>query len=224
MTGLRETKKRATRKAIITAAVQLFSEKGFEGTSMDELAKAAGVGKGTIYGYFQTKREIFMAFCEEELDYALDAVAEANDPDAPLLEQLVTLFMSQFDFVTANRDFGRIILREMMYPDEETADKSQELVDRYLTGVGEILDRATARGELKSDLSKLITIGHLYAIYNIAVHAWYANDLQSRTEVEVLLRSMLLQALNGLAPQPVAADIDTDVLNTFQQRILAEDE
>ena len=40
------------------AAANLFREKGFEKTSIEELARAAGIGKGTIYGYFQTKSDI----------------------------------------------------------------------------------------------------------------------------------------------------------------------
>ena len=64
MSGVREQKKQQTRKAIIDAAVKLFTEKGFEQTSMDELGRAAGVGKSTIYGYFKAKEEIFLAHCE----------------------------------------------------------------------------------------------------------------------------------------------------------------
>jgi AcrR family transcriptional regulator len=56
MPGIREVKKRKKRNAIMEAAVRLFSEKGFEKTSIEQLARTAGIGKGTIYSYFQTKR------------------------------------------------------------------------------------------------------------------------------------------------------------------------
>ncbi|MCI5145255.1 MAG: TetR/AcrR family transcriptional regulator, partial [Candidatus Electrothrix sp. AR3] len=65
MTGLREQKKKETRAAIMEAALTLFGERGYEHTSIAALAKAAGIGKGTIYSYFKSKNEILLAFCEE---------------------------------------------------------------------------------------------------------------------------------------------------------------
>lgn len=218
MSGIRETKKRRTRKAIQEAAITLFSQKGFEATSMEELARAAGVGKGTIYGYFRTKHEIFLAFCEEEIDHAFAALEQRSDPDAPMLEQLLTLFLSQFDFVTANREFGRLMLREILFPAPETVARSQELTARYQRGVGEILSRGIGRGELKAGIDPLLTLGHLYALYNIVVHACYAGDLTSRREVEVVLRAMLVQALNGLAPVELDEVPDPGVFEAIHRR------
>ena len=62
MAGLREQKKERTKGAILDAALKLFTRKGYENTSIEELAAEAGVGKGTIYSYFKTKSEIFLAF------------------------------------------------------------------------------------------------------------------------------------------------------------------
>ena len=88
MSGLREIKKKKTRQAIMNAAIKLFSEKGFKNTSVNELAKTAGVGKSTIYGYFHTKNEIFLAFCEDQIDFVFTELAQKRNPDAPLKEQL----------------------------------------------------------------------------------------------------------------------------------------
>ncbi len=69
MAGLREEKKKATKAAIMEAAITLFGEQGYDHTSISALAKVAGVGKGTIYSYFTSKNEILLAFCEEELAF-----------------------------------------------------------------------------------------------------------------------------------------------------------
>jgi AcrR family transcriptional regulator len=79
MSGIRTQKKQQTRKAIIDAAIGLFTEKGFDQTSMEELARVAGVGKSTIYGYFKAKEEIFLAYCEAELDFAFAALDRKLD-------------------------------------------------------------------------------------------------------------------------------------------------
>jgi AcrR family transcriptional regulator len=200
MGGIRETKKKKTRKAIIDAAVKLFSEKGYENTSIEELAKAAGVGKGTIYGYFQAKNEIFLAFCEDEIDFAFADLAEKRDPEAPLQEQLLTLFMGQFRYVTHNYEFGRMLARELVFPKELTIEKSNDLSERYLSALGEILTNAVSRGELREDLELLYISGHFYAFYLLALSAWYERRFQSEKEIEHALQKLLSQAMEGLSP------------------------
>jgi len=200
MSGLRETKKKKTRQAIMDAAIRLFSEKGFEKTSVDELAKEAGVGKSTIYGYFHTKNEIFLAFCEDQVDFVFTDLAQKRDPDASLQEQLLTLFMGQFRYVTKNFNFGRILAREMVFPKELTIEKSNDLSERYLSALGEILTKAILRGELRDDLELLYISGHFYAFYLLVLSAWYERRFQSEQEIEQALRKLLRQAMEGLAP------------------------
>jgi AcrR family transcriptional regulator len=199
MSGIRAVKKKETRQAILKAAVELFAEKGFEGTSIEDLARAAGVGKGTVYGYFQDKNEIFLAFCDEEIDYAFAVLAEKNDPDAPLLEQLMTLFMTQFRFVTQNREFGRHFIREMAFPRSSDSGKSKDLDARYLEAVGEILKRAKKRGELRQDCDQLLGTAHFYSLYLVALSGFYMGYVSTAEEAEVSLRKLFQQALEGLA-------------------------
>lgn len=200
MAGVREAKKRKTRKAILEAAVHLFGEKGYEKTSINELARTAGVGKGTIYSYFQTKSEIFLAFCEDELEQIYSQLTSRTDPAAPLLEQLMTLFMGQFRFATRNKNFGRLLLREMTFPKELTVERSQELDNHYIDTMTGLCRRAQERGELRRDVDMLFVCGHFYALYLVAVSAWYSGRLQTEEDVADSLKILLEQALTGLTP------------------------
>lgn len=201
MAGLREAKKKKTRQAIMNAAIKLFSEKGFKNTSVDELAKTAGVGKSTIYGYFHTKSEIFLAFCEDQIDFVFTELAKKRNPVAPLKEQLLTLFMGQFRYVTKNYDFGRILSREMVFPKDLTIEKSNDLSERYLNALGEILTRAISRNELRDDVDLLYISGHFYALYIIVLSAWYERRFQNELEIERALEKLLTQAMEGLSPK-----------------------
>lgn len=198
MSGRRAVKKEETRQAILQAAIRLFSDKGVENTSIEELAAAAGIGKGTIYGYFQTKDEIFLAFCEEEIDYAFAAVAEQGDSQAPILERLMTLFMSQLRFVTANHEFGRLMAREMSFPREITASKSKDLGGRYLAALGEMITGAKERGELRSDCDPFLASGHFYGIYLVTLSGWYSGYVRDYVAAEEIMRAVFVQALQGL--------------------------
>jgi AcrR family transcriptional regulator len=206
MAGVREQKKQLTRKAIVDAALKLFTEKGFEQTSMDELARAAGVGKGTIYGYFKAKEEIFLAYCEAELEFAFAALDRKLDEEAPLVDQLVAYMMGQITFVTANREFGRIFAREMTFPGENTRLRSRDLDMRYLNKLGEVLARAQLRGELPAESDLLLLIAHLHALYILVLSAFYSGDVTSLDNAGIFIRALVLQALHGPAAMAHAAD------------------
>jgi AcrR family transcriptional regulator len=59
----RESKKLQRRNSILVAAEELFSEKGFKGTTMQEVSGKAGLSKGTVYLYFKSKEELYLSVC-----------------------------------------------------------------------------------------------------------------------------------------------------------------
>ncbi len=202
MNGLRELKKKQTRQSIITAAVKLFSQKGYENTSVEELAREAGIAKGTIYSYFKTKSEIFLAFCEDEIDFVFNELSSKCDPNTDLLTQLHTLFMGQFRYVTKNNEFGRIFAREMTFPKEVSRDMSQGIEKRYLSALGNILNNAINKGELRGDLEFIFITGHFYALYLVVLSSWYEGRFTTEKEISEALMKLLKQAMEGLAEKP----------------------
>lgn len=200
MAGLREIKKTKTRAAILDAALHLFTRQGYENTSINQLAKAAGIGKGTIYGYFQTKSEIFLAFCEDQLAFVYRELAEKSNPGTPLIEQLLTLFMGEFRFVNRNKEFGRILMRETVFPKELTIERSRELDNKYIDLMVPMFKQAQKCGELRTDLELILVVGHFYALYIMTISAWYMGRLLTEEDVAMAMEALFQQALLGLAP------------------------
>lgn len=220
MSGIREQKKQQTRKAIVAAAIKLFSEKGFEQTSMEELARAAGVGKATIYGYFKTKGEIFLAFCEEEVEYAFAELDAKLDAEASLAEQLVAQMMGQLTFVTQNREFGRIFARKMTFPDDKMVLKSRELDVRYFGKLAEVLENAQSRNELPQETDLLLLIGHLHALYIMVLSSYYTGDIETLEEGRLLLNGLVRQTLEGPAVVPYSNISEQHRWNELRQAVL----
>jgi AcrR family transcriptional regulator len=68
-----------SRKAIISAAVDLISEKGFKTSTMRGIAKAAGVGEATIYNYFPTKEAILYGYYQDHMLGCIEALKQVAD-------------------------------------------------------------------------------------------------------------------------------------------------
>ena len=185
------------------AAINLFGERGYESTSVSTLAKAAGIGKGTIYSYFSSKNEILLAFCEEELTFIHKEIREKLDPDAPLAEKMLLVLMSEFHFVTKNKDFGRTLLRELTFPKEITIEKSKMIEERFLNLFVKIFKEAQEKGQLRRDIELIITSGLFYGLYLMALSAWYSCRLHTEEDVRESLKLMIEQALTGLTPREI---------------------
>ncbi|RLJ68022.1 TetR/AcrR family transcriptional regulator [Sulfurisoma sediminicola] len=85
----RQRRKEARPAELLAAALEVFAEKGFAATRLEEIAARAGVSKGTVYLYFESKEALFKAAIETAMTPAVEAVeAIANDPTRPAAEML----------------------------------------------------------------------------------------------------------------------------------------
>lgn len=97
--GWREQKREETRRRLTRAAQRLFAERGFDGTSVDEIAAAAGVSRRTFFHYFDSKEDVISSRHAEFERVLLDALRSAP-PSQPLLrvtEQAVVAALGSFD-------------------------------------------------------------------------------------------------------------------------------
>ena len=201
MTSVREKKKQETRQAIMQAAITLFAEKGFEKTSIEELAKAAGIGKGTIYGYFQTKNDILHAFCEDELESLHQELTSNADKGIPLLQQMVAIYMSEFHKLIENREFARLFMRQTTFPRNVDRQRHLEHEDNYFKLLFPLLEKAQERGELRKDIELLYITGHFHGLYLMLVSAWLSGRIETEGADQVL-ETLFRQAMEGLQPRP----------------------
>jgi AcrR family transcriptional regulator len=111
--ALREEKKKKMETAILKAALEVFAKKGYGAAKIAEIAGAANVGKGTIYGYHRSKEDLFFAvflWYAEELARSsmVDAAAlkgNAEDRLKAILDGIIDGFLSQIDTFAVFFDF-----------------------------------------------------------------------------------------------------------------------
>ena len=114
---------------------------------------------------------------------------------------MLLVLMSEFRFVTKNKEFGRTLLRELTFPKEITIEKSRMIEERFLNLFVKIFKEAQERGQLRRDIELIITSGHFYGLYFMALSAWYSDRLHTEEDVHESLELMIEQALAGLTPR-----------------------
>ena len=94
---------------ILAAARKVFREKGYDGTTIADIVKEAGVAQGTFYLYFSSKRDAFLALSQQLDETAAGTVAGAFDPTLPFEERLRVLAKAGFACGKRNADLVRLV-------------------------------------------------------------------------------------------------------------------
>jgi AcrR family transcriptional regulator len=149
--GAREIRSAARREAILNAALEEFSAQGFAGARLDDVAKRAGVAKGTIYLYFADKETLFQELVRSMLTPLIgqfEALATTDMPFAALAERLADVAAREV-IGSRRKDIIRLILSEgPRFP--AIADfYYREVLSRVFAALQQILQRALERGELR---------------------------------------------------------------------------
>ncbi len=201
MSGKREENKRLTRLAILDAARMLFIRKGFELTRIEDLARQAQIGKGTVYSYFSSKEQILIELIGEERQKLVARFEQRNDERAPVSEQILTLFLCQFDYAQQHREISRIMFRESLFPVKPSIHQRHQVDNTYLNAVVTLVHRGQQRGEINVHCDPLSAAIIFYNHYSMAISAWYMGYVES-DHMATNLRHLIEMAIHGLLTSP----------------------
>ena len=146
--------RQAKREAILAAALDVFAENGFAEARLDEVARRAGVAKGTLYLYAESKEALFESLLRAWVAQPIDALKDRLMVEDASLEAQLRILMAFFQrevMGTRRRDIIRLILTEGMRFPAIAEAHYREVVCRGLGVLRQIVERAVERGELRSD-------------------------------------------------------------------------
>jgi AcrR family transcriptional regulator len=201
-TSRRERKKEETRHRIFHAAVDLFRERGFEHTTVDNITEKADVAKGTFFNYFPRK-EAVLAYLEEERVGTIEGSAAARfAEDRNAREKLVEVYLAAATPYEEDQELARYVLVELMRrafgPNEELALRWHRIVDT-------LLKQGRERGEIRADLPFERAEALLTGVYFATLFQWaccrdgIARQLHPCFELQDELRARLTLIMEGFA-------------------------
>ena len=190
----RRTRNVERRDSILAAALDEFSARGFEAARLDDVARRAGVAKGTIYLYFRDKETLFQELVRAMLTPVIgtiEAMSAANLPLAVLADRIVELFVREV-YETRRKDVIRLIISEGRRFPKLAEFYYREVLARIITAVRSLLRHAAERGEIPEGLAEFPQIiaapGLLAIIWNGLFERFEPLDVRKmmKTHVELL--------------------------------------
>ena len=183
--------KEQKKSEIARVAIQLFSEKGFENATLQNIADAAGVGKGTIYHYFKSKFDILKQIVTEllnEFNSAIEsAVFDEGDPEA----QIFSLFDQTIDWSLRVENILIVYLELILMNQRNNTygdflEDIRNLLADYRAWMLEIIESGIKMGRFRDDIDvKSLSIFLVASMDGLFLHYLFDNrnfDLKAVTE------------------------------------------
>jgi len=154
--GRWERRKNARPQELLAAALDLFVERGYAATRLDDVAACAGVSKGTLYLYFANKEDLFKAVIQEHLVPTLGEAEQMIDQyeghSRDLLREIVMLWWQRVGDTQLSG-----LMKLMMAESSNFPEVAQFYHDEIIMRGNAIIERALTRGMARGELRKLDT-------------------------------------------------------------------
>lgn len=185
------------RQNILDAAVDLFQERGYLGTTVDDIAERAGVTKRTVYHHMGSKEHILSEIHSHFIDEGLrrwEVIVEAGGTATQVLSALIDAHVK---IVSAHHKAIAVFFEEAKHLNEDSRAEIDRQRDRYEAILRNTIARGVETGEFRSDLNlsvtTLLVLGGLTEMYH-----WYRPGTRAAQEATIALcRSLTLAGISA---------------------------
>jgi AcrR family transcriptional regulator len=204
-----ERRKDARPQELLDAALDLFVERGYASTRLEDVAKRAGVSKGTLYLYFTNKEELFKAVVRASIVPAIgaaeDAIAGFDGHSADLLRYVMLGWWERLGATKASGIVKLVMAEAGNFPD--LADfYRKEVIERSTDMLTGLLSRAAERGEFRPLNATLMTQVLIAPMLTLITWKHSIGPCsEEQMDPMAFLDAFMNMALHGLLPRPVLA-------------------
>jgi AcrR family transcriptional regulator len=194
-------------REICAAALDVFTEKGFAAARLDEIAKRAGVSKGTLYLYFKDKEDLFRAVVRDTVAPNVDALREAAMASDLPFAVIAQMFLSRFADIADRLPVGavaKMVIGESGNFPELAKVWYDQVAGPAIGLLAALIEKAQAKGEVRSGDPRL----HAFTLMGpMLMGVIWRETLQPvggpSLDIEALARQHSQTVLTGLLTEPV---------------------
>ena len=162
-----------TKQLILDHALKLFTDKGYEGASMDDIARAVGIRKASLYAHFDGKESIFSAIFDDilaEYERFIHMLTRLSDETAPA--GLERIFLSFIDYCYDNPKMY-FWDRYFYYPPDFLKDfireKTLETERLFLARIRRLMEQGIGRGEIRGGDTEGMALSYYYMMIGLSM-------------------------------------------------------
>ncbi len=144
-----EQMREATRQRIMRVAASEFARLGFDQANINVIAEQAGIGKGTIYLYFENKRDLFLAMLRYIAQEQISVIRAALAPDGTLQQRLEWLFRAFAHLAEEESDNFNVYMSALYGVNRAFQTEATKLLRDYVAVIALMLEQSQARGEIR---------------------------------------------------------------------------
>jgi AcrR family transcriptional regulator len=187
---------RHTSESLLAVAVDVFNVRGYDGTSMEDLAKAAGITKSSIYHHVSGKEELLRLAVTRALDGLFGVLAEPGATEGAAVDRFAYVIRRTCLELVDKLPYVTLLLRVRGNTQTERAalDRRREFDHR----VAELAAAAVAAGDLRADLEPRLTSRLVFGLVNSVVE-WYRPE--GAETGEAVADAVASLVLSGLRPR-----------------------
>lgn len=183
-----------TKRAIFEAAIKVFSESGYDGATMDDIAASAGVAKGTLYYHFKSKEEIFKFIIDEGSNVVREELQSALAKETSTKLKLRILCKVQLELVYKNRDLFKVIMSQL-WGQEIRQHELRDTIESYIKHLEGYLKDAMAQGFIKKGEPRFMAYNFIGTICASAIYELINED---RTDANEVIDNLVQYILRGV--------------------------
>jgi AcrR family transcriptional regulator len=165
---LTEEEQQRRRKEIFDTSVHLFLERGFNETSMREIADAAGIGKSTLYDYFNSKDEVLITYFEEEIQKITDRAKQITELDLTISEKLRKIMEMHLEYLVDNKNLYLKLTVEAQRLSFQSQQQIQTARYAYQDMLRALVEAGIQSGEFR-EVNPLFAARSIFTLLSIAV-------------------------------------------------------
>jgi len=147
--GPKRKKQRDARSRILQSALDEFSDKGYHASTIDSIAERAGIAKGTVYRYFNTKEGLFNALKEDTISEFVEHARHDLSQEEDVLKIIESVIKNYLSFFEKNSAFFKVIIQEQKDFGREFSEKFIHELILALPGLKRRCWKASRNGHLK---------------------------------------------------------------------------
>jgi AcrR family transcriptional regulator len=191
----RAVRRENTREHILKAAIDLFSRKGFENTSVESITRRAKIAKGTFYNFFEKKEDVLLYFLDREYSKSEEEIERKLSSQQTFIDQVELSIAAYIKHIFPNREFSKLLIKERIGKIGMGKNKNEL---HLMQALSRSIDMAKQRKEINHSINTSRLTEMIFALYTMYVIYWTNGFIKSKKDCVARIKEAVQYVLHGI--------------------------